>query len=206
MAFDSSEYPVGCESVENGKVNSQALHSAQNGLCFYCRKPVSVESVNAEHVVPKSSGGRNDGTNVVACCEKTNTALGCRSAKDKMDMVLAFITAGKDPCVEIQSLFASGNLPGSLNVVPGRDLALVAKKRKKKKVVLPVTDAEIRAAFASMFKPGCGRIRKKTLNARHASKRERMALTQMISRKLVGKSNKCVFLTQRGREFIEGAE
>lgn len=39
--------------------------------------PIHPESVTADHVVPRTAGGRTTASNIVACCRACNQAKGC---------------------------------------------------------------------------------------------------------------------------------
>lgn len=43
-----------------------------NGLCSHCGKPLTVDTVSVEHVIPLSKGGLNNMSNLVALCREDN--------------------------------------------------------------------------------------------------------------------------------------
>ena len=61
---------------------------AQGGLCFFCKKPLSVNDASVEHLVASSNGGPNRDDNCVACCKSLNTLLGSMSLKEKIQVCL----------------------------------------------------------------------------------------------------------------------
>lgn len=50
----------------------------QRSICFYCPSTISPQNANVDHVIPKSKGGTNVFTNLVACCITCNLAKGNR--------------------------------------------------------------------------------------------------------------------------------
>ena len=64
------------------------LLCAQRGLCFFCKKPLPVTDASVEHLVASSRGGSDEDENCVACCKSVNVALGSRSLKEKIQVVL----------------------------------------------------------------------------------------------------------------------
>lgn len=54
--------------------------SKSNGVCCRCGKPLTIQNMTVEHVIPLSKGGTNEISNIVALCEdcnkeKSNTIL-----------------------------------------------------------------------------------------------------------------------------------
>jgi 5-methylcytosine-specific restriction protein A len=43
------------------------------GICYYCRSPVTREKATMDHVVPISRGGKTSRGNVVLACKTCNT-------------------------------------------------------------------------------------------------------------------------------------
>lgn len=70
----------------------------QDGKCFFCGKSIGKLEASIEHLQPKSSGGKNDDGNTVACCAGLNRALNDMSLKEKLKMVLE--KAGHFVCPE----------------------------------------------------------------------------------------------------------
>ncbi len=46
----------------------------QQGLCPYCKLPVTKENATWEHIIPKAWGGANSGLNIILACQACNTA------------------------------------------------------------------------------------------------------------------------------------
>ncbi len=47
--------------------------------CQYCAKSFPTEELTLDHVLPKSRGGKNTWTNLVASCKKCNQRKGCKT-------------------------------------------------------------------------------------------------------------------------------
>jgi 5-methylcytosine-specific restriction endonuclease McrA len=45
-------------------------------LCRYCKRPVSMETANIDHVIPWKHGGRTTDANLVSCCRFCNYQKG----------------------------------------------------------------------------------------------------------------------------------
>lgn len=58
------------------KVHRADALSKQKGRCVYCREPLSVCRVTADHVIPISRGGRTTRENIGAACAPCNSAKG----------------------------------------------------------------------------------------------------------------------------------
>jgi 5-methylcytosine-specific restriction endonuclease McrA len=50
--------------------------------CQYCTKTFQTEHLTIDHVMPKSRGGKNTWTNLVASCKKCNQKKGCRTPQE----------------------------------------------------------------------------------------------------------------------------
>lgn len=50
--------------------------------CQYCTKVFATEQLTVDHVFPKSRGGKNTWTNLVASCKKCNQKKGCRTPEE----------------------------------------------------------------------------------------------------------------------------
>lgn len=50
----------------------RALYLRDRGICMYCGEAVTLASMEMEHVVPQSQGGRRSWTNIVSSCERCN--------------------------------------------------------------------------------------------------------------------------------------
>jgi len=59
-----------------------ALAEAQNWRCAYCGCVMEIETSTADHVVPRSKGGSNFHTNLVAACFLCNQERGAMPAID----------------------------------------------------------------------------------------------------------------------------
>lgn len=55
------------------------LHEAA-GCCIYCGRPVTAETMEVDHILPRSKGGSNDYSNKVCACP------GCNAKKADMDL------------------------------------------------------------------------------------------------------------------------
>lgn len=59
-------------------VTRKAIFGRDGGRCQYCGRAAE----NIDHVIPRSRGGRHIWTNVVACCQRCNTAKSDHLLKD----------------------------------------------------------------------------------------------------------------------------
>ena len=50
--------------------------------CQYCGKNFPSEQLTLDHILPKSRGGKNNWTNLVASCKKCNQKKGCRTPSE----------------------------------------------------------------------------------------------------------------------------
>lgn len=48
----------------------------QEGLCFFCRRPLPFDLASVDHLIPHVHGGFNHRVNLVACCRAINHFLG----------------------------------------------------------------------------------------------------------------------------------
>lgn len=48
----------------------------QGGSCFWCKKPVKKKLVTADHLIPRSRGGKDEQNNIVASCAACNSKRG----------------------------------------------------------------------------------------------------------------------------------
>lgn len=58
-----------------GRVNFKALRKKlleKDPHCKYCRKFLTLETSTADHVIPRSKGGKHDLSNVVLACPECN--------------------------------------------------------------------------------------------------------------------------------------
>ena len=58
-------------------LTNRALFERDSNTCQYCGDSVSPRHLTRDHVIPRSRGGRNVWTNVVACC------FGCNSVRKR---------------------------------------------------------------------------------------------------------------------------
>lgn len=60
--------------------NSPGLLSSlldhQQGLCFFCHRPLPVDLASVDHLVPRCLGGFDHWVNLVACCRAINSFFG----------------------------------------------------------------------------------------------------------------------------------
>jgi 5-methylcytosine-specific restriction endonuclease McrA len=64
------------------KALRQAIHSREDGRCFYCLRETNGRMRSIDHVVPQSRLGRNSYRNLVSCCLECNSWKGERHAVD----------------------------------------------------------------------------------------------------------------------------
>lgn len=53
-----------------------------NNKCQYCAKTFSTDELTLDHIMPKSRGGKNTWTNLVASCKKCNQRKGARTPQE----------------------------------------------------------------------------------------------------------------------------
>ena len=63
-------------------LTNQALFVRDNNTCMYCGQQHSVFNLTRDHIVPRSMGGTDDWTNVVAACKRCNHHKGNRLVED----------------------------------------------------------------------------------------------------------------------------
>ena len=54
----------------------------QNGLCFYCGKHMDQKKATADHIIPRSKGGKDIRENIVAACNDCNVQKGNMNYQD----------------------------------------------------------------------------------------------------------------------------
>lgn len=52
------------------------LRKAKSIRCHYCGCPLCAETATREHIVPQSSGGSDDASNIVMACRRCNGSRG----------------------------------------------------------------------------------------------------------------------------------
>jgi len=62
--------------------NRQNVIWRDQNTCQYCTKKLPTEMLTIDHLIPKSRGGKNKWTNLVAACKKCNQKKGCRTPKE----------------------------------------------------------------------------------------------------------------------------
>jgi 5-methylcytosine-specific restriction endonuclease McrA len=62
--------------------NRQNVIWRDQNICQYCAKAFPTEKLTIDHLIPKSRGGGNNWTNLVAACKKCNQKKGCRTPKE----------------------------------------------------------------------------------------------------------------------------
>ena len=50
----------------------EKLFLETNGACIYCGRPLSLESMEIEHIIPKAKGGPDSFSNLVCSCPECN--------------------------------------------------------------------------------------------------------------------------------------
>lgn len=65
------------------------------GQCTFCHDPLNYKNVTADHRHPKSKGGLNQKTNIVAACEPCNKAKGSMSEAKFRKLIKTF-PSGQD--------------------------------------------------------------------------------------------------------------
>lgn len=61
------------------RVNRNRIFRRDNHECAYCG---SKKDLTIDHVIPRSRGGRNTWTNLVACCQKCNLKKGDKTPEE----------------------------------------------------------------------------------------------------------------------------
>ena len=59
--------------------NRQNVIWRDKNICQYCGNKFAIEKLTVDHLIPKSRGGQNTWTNLVAACKKCNQKKGCRT-------------------------------------------------------------------------------------------------------------------------------
>ena len=78
------------------------------GCCIYCGHPLTVETMETDHIVPRSKGGSGDYSNKVCACPRCNAAKADMDVRDFIDaMPLKKQRAYEN---RLMSLFEQGKL------------------------------------------------------------------------------------------------
>lgn len=77
----------------------QELWERENGLCFYCQKPVAIDASHLDHVIAKSRGGPHGSTNRVLSCARCNSIKGALSLGDWRNKVEARLEKAKSDAI-----------------------------------------------------------------------------------------------------------
>ena len=64
------------------KFSRRTLYRQYNYKCCYCGKKFSTESLNLDHVTPRSRGGKTDWANLVLSCVRCNTIKANRTPEE----------------------------------------------------------------------------------------------------------------------------
>lgn len=51
----------------------------QKSKCYFCRTPITIDTIEIDHLTPLSRGGTNDYFNLAGCCSPCNKAKGGRT-------------------------------------------------------------------------------------------------------------------------------
>ena len=61
---------------ERARAYAREALKYQDGKCIYCDEPLTPEKMTADHLIPKSAGGKAERGNIAACCKQCNTCKG----------------------------------------------------------------------------------------------------------------------------------
>lgn len=84
-----------------------AVFQRTNGRCGYCGCALDFEGYTTDHMVPRSKGGGNELSNLLACCKTCNRSKAARSVED-FRLVMAARKAGCDIFTASQLGFLNG--------------------------------------------------------------------------------------------------
>ena len=70
-------------------LTNRELFRRDRNMCMYCGLSFRDGELTRDHVVPRSQGGRDVWTNVVACCKRCNTHKGGRTPEEANKPLLA---------------------------------------------------------------------------------------------------------------------
>ena len=70
-------------------LTNRTLFKRDNHLCMYCGEAFDHRQLTRDHIVPRSKGGKNTWSNVVAACKRCNHAKGNKLVEDTSMNLLA---------------------------------------------------------------------------------------------------------------------
>lgn len=70
-------------------LTNHTLFRRDRHLCMYCGHRIGERELTRDHIVPRSRGGRDTWTNVVAACRRCNQRKGCRLPEEAGMEILA---------------------------------------------------------------------------------------------------------------------
>lgn len=68
------------------KSEKQRLLEEASGACIYCGHPLKLDSMEADHIVPRSAGGENCYSNKICSCPICNAEKADRSVEEFMSL------------------------------------------------------------------------------------------------------------------------
>lgn len=78
--------------TKKGNAHRRPKIRRRTGHCFYCKRqfePTPLRKQTRDHVVPRSQGGPNHKSNIVACCWECNNRKGDMPADEFIRMLEA---------------------------------------------------------------------------------------------------------------------
>lgn len=70
-------------------LTNRELFQRDGHICLYCGQPFSDGDLTRDHIIPRSQGGADSWTNVVAACRRCNTSKGGRTPEQAHMHLLA---------------------------------------------------------------------------------------------------------------------
>lgn len=64
------------KSQINKQNRKRRLLKLQGGMCYYCRKSLTMKTATIEHLTPRARGGKNSFDNLAAACLECNHRQG----------------------------------------------------------------------------------------------------------------------------------
>ena len=86
----------------------ERLLSESAGCCIYCGHPLTLETMETDHIVPRSKGGSGDYSNKVCACPHCNAAKADMDIRDFLDTMTPKKRRAYDN--RLMSLFEQGKL------------------------------------------------------------------------------------------------